>query len=300
MTSVKALEKRQTRALSTSDFYAYEQATRTLFHRLSTPASPPDSHLLAITSTLSAAKTLNTHDQTTPGASLALLALRHLSDRGIYTTPGTLDSVRGVLSSFPPVGEASNREKLRVAKAAVKWTAAAPGCGEFGDEGLSVVAGRAAEACGAYAEAVRYLIRGNEPGRTAACLVAWCGSEGVPSERDLFLTRAVLQYLVAENVGDAEALRVEFCKNVGWEERSEETPCLVGFCEAAVVCARIGRSAKGVWEKVVAVYGKALAVDEKLEGLVARIGEMYFGIAPPAPQGMAGMMQGMMRGMMAG
>jgi hypothetical protein len=301
MASAASLEKRMARAFEAADYYGYEQAARTLFHRLSTPASPPASHARAVAGALSASARLAAAAEHTAAAALALLAIRHLRETAVRAEGEALDQVRAVVVSGGDAGgDAAARERLRVARAAVKWTATAA-CGgtAHGDAGLNAAAGRAAAAVGEYAEAVASFVRGDAPEETAGAVWEWCARDGLAGERDLFLARVVLQYLVSQNMGDAGVVRRQYCDRAGWESRGADVPCLVSFCELACMACAVGGRGRALFEKVRAVYGPALAVDPALTALVERVGEMYFGIQAPAPAGMAGMMQNMLRGMMA-
>lgn len=287
------------RAFASGDYYAYEQACQTLFHRLATPSSPPDSHATAVEKTLASAERLNTAPAPTAASALALLALRHLHDRKTELTQDLVATVRRVAESFPK-DEPARREQLRVARAGIRWTSSAQcrGSTTNGDAALNVTAGRAAAALGDYADAAALYIHGDAPGELAKVLYDWCDAEGLVSERDLFLTRSVLQYVLSENFGDAGELRVAFCELVGWGPRGKDTPCLVTFCEMIVMACALGVKGRPLFEKVAGVYQPALSSDPAFAGYMQRIGTQYFGIQPPPPSGMAGMMQNMMRGMM--
>jgi Golgi to ER traffic protein 4 len=310
MASIGSLEKRLERAFASGDYYAYEQACQTYFHRLATPTAPPESHEIAVSKTLAAAARLNAVETPTAAAALALLALRHLHDRKAAISQELLTLVRDVTAGFAPtetavpgsaVGDPARREQLRVARAGIRWTSSSGcrGATANGDVALNVTAGRAAAALGEYGDASRFYICGDNPKEHAAVLAAWCDAEGLASERDLFLTRCVLQYATSENLGDAGEVRVAFCERVGWAPRGADTPCLVSFCEMIVMACTLGDSGRALFEKILSVYQSALGADPAFGGMLQRIGQMYFGIQPPPPSGMAGMMQNMLRGMMA-
>lgn len=313
MASVKVLKKRYARAIEEGDYYGAEQACRTLYHRLTRPRGEElsdDDLNAALTHASSGAIELLQKGQTQAGSALGLLAIKHMSEHDVAVSDSSLSIVRDIHSAYGN-GSGSDesslaeerKEKLRLLAAAVKWSSR-PSCQgtQYGDPQLNAWAGAAAHAAGEFETAQRYFIRSNAPTMFAAALQDWVREAGLESEHGIFLARAALLYLCAENIADAGALRSEYAKRMGWPDRPKpkEVPPLANFVELIIKASQLGPQAKALFHRIGEVYRPALQADKELVTLLERVGELYFGIRPAQPSGMAGMMQSMLQGMMSG
>lgn len=76
-----------------------------------------------------------------------------------------------------------------------RWTAA-EGSRKRGDPELQLLLARAYRAAGDYVHSAKHFLHAENPSEFAVALFEW-SSQGYPSESDLYLARAVLQYVSA-------------------------------------------------------------------------------------------------------
>ena len=112
---------------------------------------------------------------------------------------GVCEDIEQMCTDFPPGAEET---KVAVLKVAIKW---ASGLSSRGAPNLHLVAARCYCALGEHALAAAHYVRAETPVEFARLLVdRW--RAGAADEQDLFLCRAVLQYLALGNLGDAHAV----------------------------------------------------------------------------------------------
>lgn len=309
-----SLQKRLDRCLGNDDYYGAEQAWRMLHHRLTQKknASQDDKNA-ALKHLFDGAKTLLGKGEAQAGSALGLLAVKHCVDYKVPVSQQSVESMLLVASAFvldpasPTVDEA-RRECLRFLKSALSWSARQDCAGwQNGHSVLNAKAAEAAADLGDFPLAQKLFIRSNAPLTFAAFLHAWATESALPSERALLLTRAVLMYLVSENVGDANILRAEFARLSHWSvsaisaQRTREAnapPPLGNFCELLLRICRLEAAAAPVFAKIRTAYQAELRRDPEFDSMLTTIGTKYFNITPPQAGGLGGMMNSMLRGMM--
>lgn len=130
----------------------------------------------------------------------------------------------------------------------------------------------------------------------------WSTKEGYALERDLFVTRAVLQLLCLGNMKDANALRDEFvrleteyCTMNNQSSLCLETP-LMHFTKFLLLT--LERDAKPLFLTLIDKYEPSLKRDSNFLDYLQTIGYRYYRISPPK-SGLDNMMDAMM-GMFGG
>ena len=118
--------------------------------------------------------------------------------------------------------------------------------------------------------------------------------KGYKSERDLFITRAVLQLLSLENLRDANAVFEAFNDKLAKKKVVLDSP-LMNFTRFLLLTCE--RDAQPLFLMLQQKYAPSLARDESFSTYMTYIGQKFFGIQPPPS--MAGMLQNMM-GMFGG
>lgn len=318
MASLTSLQKRYDRCIENDDFYGAEQACRMMYHRLTQSKSATPQDIERARSIMQAASiTLLQKHQIQAGAALGLLVVKHSEDHNISVSDKSVASLRQIAGAFnlPPDSDESaihelKREKLRFLKASVAWSARKD-CAGFknGHAGLNTLAACAAAESDDGDLAHRLFVHSDDPNAFAAFLHKYAATETLKSERALVLTRAILRYLLSENVKDAMVLRIAFARLSGWKsvegtvgspsERDMEAPPLANFCELIVKLCQLEPAAAPLYTKVVSTYDSELRRDETIPPMVTTLGAQYFGIQPPPPSGLGGMMNSMLRGLMS-
>lgn len=316
MASLASLQKRYERSLKNKDYYGAEQACRMMHHRLTQNKSATQEDVTRAFGVLqTGAVTLLEKQQVQAGTALGLLAVKHAEDHRVRVSPASVASFKKIAESYGAAPEGDNnpirefkREKLRFAKAVVAWSARQD-CGGFknGHAGLNAIAARAASDAEDFELAQRLFINSDDPDTFAGFLHEYAECKTLSSEKALVLTRALLKYLVAENVKDAVIVRSEFARLAGWksvesrespEITSTHAPPLGNFCELLVKLCQLEPAAAPLYTKVLSVYEPELKRDESIAPMLTTIGSKYFGIQPPQPAGLGGMMGSMLRGLM--
>lgn len=286
-----------------------------IHHRLTQPKSATAADYdRAYQILVDATKTLLIRHQTQAGADLALLAVKHNEDHKIAVSPSVVSTLIEIADAFklPSNADATaidelKREKLRFLKAAVSWSSRKD-CNGFqnGHPRLNTLAARASADTDDFELAQRLFICSDSPEAFATALFQYANQKTLPSEQALVLTRAILKYLVTENIKDAVTLRKEFVRLQGWPSVESENvtaiannaPPLANFCELLICLCQLEASAAPLYKSVISTYEPELKRDESFSPLLTKIGTIYFGIQPPAPTGLGGMMNSMLRGLM--
>lgn len=317
MASVASLQKRYDRCLKNEDYYGAEQACRMMHHRLTQNKSATQEDIdRALEIIQDSAVTLLQKHQVQAGTALGLLAMKHREDRKVPVTHSSVESIKTVMKSFiagPDLDDTArrefNREKLRLLKAAVGWSARKD-CGGYqnGHAGLNTLTAKAAIETGDFETAERLFVRSDDPNCFASFLYQYGEHQVLRSEKVLVLTRALLKYLVSDNLKDAITLRTEFARLSGWKSIGDgsevsgatgtDAPPLGHFCEILVKLCQLEAAAAPLYTKVVESYNPELKRDETISPMLSTVGTKYFGIQPPQPGGLGGMMNSMLRGLM--
>lgn len=309
MASLKGLQKRYDRCLQEDDYYGAEQACRMMHHRLTqSKDATPEQLNQALDILLNASRTLLTKGQIQAGTALALLITKHYVD---YNVPVDAEHVDVLLSlekayDATTLTDEGRRELLRFLKSALAWsTKDSLGGFRYGHPRVNTSTAHAAANVGDYENAQRFFLRSDDPNGAAVALFKYAKEETLPSEIPLVLTRVVLAYLVAENIKDAKTFRTKFAQLASWPSvadaqpsASSFTPPLANFCELLIKICQLDSSATALFKKACNSYEPELSRDDKFAKQLSKIGQMYFGIQPAQPSGLAGMMGSMLRGMM--
>lgn len=310
MASLASLQKRYQRGLDNFDFYAAEQACRMMHHRLtqsknSTTADRDE----AVSILVDGAKSLLSHSQVQAGTALGLLVMKHYVDYKVAISRESMDRIETIYSAYitnTKLEHEGLKERLRFARAAATWSTRKD-CGGYthGHARINRFAAHAAAEAGDFNLAQKLFIHSDDPDGAAEALAKYARDETLASERELVLTRAVLRFLASQNIADAHLFRKQFATHMGWPgvengggRGAEDVPPLANFCEILVKVCQLENAAAPLFERVCQSYRPALQRDVSFEGLLVKIGTMYFNIAPPQPAGLAGVMGNMLRGMM--
>jgi len=194
-----------------------------------------------------------------------------------------VEEVVRLCASFPGGAEA---EQLSVLHAAIKWTAATTG-GMQGDARLHLAAARCHKTLGDHGAAAKHYPRGFAPAEYAAMLVDR-SREGLEEEQDLFLCRAVLQYLALGNTQDAHAVVAAYARHFE-PEGLQPTP-LLNF--ARLLTCAVERESYVLYGTLLSEYGQALSRDPSFRQYANHIGELWFGVKAPAAGGGLGSLLG--------
>lgn len=310
MASLKSLQKRYERSIENKDYYGAEQACRMMHHRLTQGKNRTIEDIeKALSILLEASIELLNRKQAQAGTALGLTAVKHYVDYKTKVTQESVAALQKVADSFDPTsgnGHEARREKLRFLRAGLAWSSRED-CGGFsnGHPTLNALTARAAAEVENYELSQQLYLFSDAPEESATFLYKYASEHTSPEEYGLVLTRVVVRYLASENLKDASTVRAKFSQLAGWSSiehgsSGNETPPLGNFCELLVKLCQMEKAAGPLYQKICMVYKNEIDRDDSIAPILTRIGTRYFGIQPPQPSGMAGMMSTMLRGMMGG
>jgi len=130
-----------------------------------------------------------------------------------------------------------------------------------------------------YGSAQRYYINGNNPQEFAGMLCKWI-EEGYPSEYDLFIARATLQYLSLSNLRDANIIFSETTKNM-----AVNTP-LLNYIRFLLLT--LERNAYPLFELLRQKYSPSLSRDSSFSQYLDHIAQVFYKAKPQSSSGPAG------------
>lgn len=313
MASLTNLQKRYQRSLENEDYYGAEQACRMMHHRLTqSKTSTDDDKKKALEVLFNGSKALLGKSQVQAGAALALMITKHYVDYTVMLSEETVSALIDLSQAFSPEGVPAlsvegHREHLRFLKTAVSWSSRQDVAGfRHGHARLNALAAHAAAKTENYDVSFRFFTHSDDPTGAATVLFEYASRQTLSSEKSLVLTRAVLNYLVSENIADAVIVRRRFAQLAGWRSVADDmttsgrddVPPLANFCELVVKICQLESSASTLFTRLCDVYRLELNRDPSFAQQLTKIGQMYFQIQPPQPAGLAGMMGTMLRGMM--
>jgi len=123
-----------------------------------------------------------------------------------------------------------------------------------------------------YGLAQSHYLRGTFSKDYATMLIKW-SSEGFPSERDLYIARAVLQYLCLSNLSDARTVYMCFKEAV-----KIQTP-LINFLE--FLLQTIEQKSADLFVKLRNIYTPSINRDDTFSRYLDIMAKNYFGLQPP-------------------
>ena len=188
-------------------------------------------------------------------------------------------------------GSEASREQKRFLKVAVDFTTER-GPWPTGEPELHRIIALAALKDSDLLLAMKHMLHSHHPDEIVKIITKWAKS-GPENERDLYLTRTVLQLLCLENLRDANAV------NKGFREEFPDldTPLtrFVGF-----LLRTLERDAYPLFMTLRQKYAPSLArgntPQSSFDAYLDKIAQVYYNVAPPK-SGMASMMESLMKGM---
>ena len=214
------------------------------------------------------------------------------------------------LSSAFPASDSGREAQIAFLKSAIKWSSSVAPAGSAAGAGcpdLHLALARVYRAQKDYPAAHQQYLRsggaselsqlslpmdaaaaapswlaGSEYAEAATLLQEWASPAGggLPSELDLFVARAVLQYLCVEDIAGATALLAHFRTHA---PALADEPLLHFASFLTETCQR-SREAAPLFDLLRHKYALALSRDPSLAAYLDKIGEIYFG--QQAPKGL--------------
>jgi len=139
--------------------------------------------------------------------------------------------------------------------------------------------------------AEKHYLRGSDPIGYARMILKWINKEDT-SEIDLFIARAVLQYLCLSNLKDANVVFGEFLNLTRVNTK------LVEFLQFLVKT--LERDAYPLFKLLREKYAPSLQRDPTFDQYLSLIGKVFFGVEPPNQGGLGSIFSTLMKSFMEG
>ncbi|CAM9200608.1 unnamed protein product [Ectocarpus sp. 12 AP-2014] len=301
--SLDVVQRLQQR-VSEGEFYEALQLYKTSYSRLKAQCKLDDAEELLTAGAIAMSK----ENELNAATELGLLIVTSFEENGREVDEARLSQLKRVAVAMTPGVEMSE-----FLKRAIRWTRHTKTEAAFE---LRLIMARSAVTTGNLAEAARYFAVSGCPTEYAALVKQW-SAKGYPGETDLFICRAVLHTLSYDRTEDAGVL-LDACASwvLGEDAASSsgsevssgaqavlESPLwhftrfVVELCQVKSLAGSPSQEMAAAFNKLREVYRASLERDVHLDDLLNRIGDVHFGIKPPQPGGLMGMLGQLMGGM---
>jgi len=282
-----------TRAIKSENYYLAEQLTHSQYNRMKATNLKGGLELL-----YTGAKDLLKARQGNEGGSLGLTYVQEMMEFKCKPTPEDIVRIQSLFVMFPAE---DIKPRLEFMKEAIQWTAKYGPC-PYGDPKLHNDLARFHDQAKEFSKANKHYVRGTRPLDHARCVLTWA-QKGYPSELDMFVARAVFEYLCLENLKDANTFFQACLKEIDsrmvsqCEEKGESvddvedkrTP-LINFVD--FLLQTVERDALPLFDMLCSKYKPSIRRDPSFENYLIRIAKVYFGRSPP--KGMLEELMGML------
>jgi len=179
------------------------------------------------------ALTMLKYNQFNSGTELALLIIELYNTAQIIANEQSIGTILKILDAYPSE-ETAILSQINFIKATIKWSITTSNDNN-GNAELNCRAARCYSKINDYNNAQRHYLRSNKPEEFADIIIKW-SKLGYTTERDLFIARAVLQYLCLGNLRDSNKLFDSFIKNYIPAEECPQTPLINFFTIFIINC----------------------------------------------------------------
>jgi len=207
------------------------------------------------------------------------------SDTHTPISPTTLEVITHHFLSYP---EGIDEGRVDFLKAAIRWSIT-----EGNKQGEPLLHDLLADwftQRKEYGSAQRHFIRGSSPDKFAAMLVLFA-QEGHPSEADLFIARAVLQYLCLGKTKEASYILESYVSSFP-TLRITPTPLLnfLGF-----LLETLHQNSSQLFKILREKYAPSIQLDPTFPQYLDQIGMAFFNLQPQAEGGLGGLLNTFMK-----
>ncbi|XP_061169060.1 Golgi to ER traffic protein 4 homolog [Saccostrea echinata] len=257
------------------NYYEAHQMYRTLYFRYKGQKKYKEAASLLYHGAL----TLMKHDQTSSFTDLSFLLIDLLNQS---ETPVSEDMIEKIITLFKGM-EPQSEERQNFVVAAVRWTMKVNSQHKRGHPDLHQKLGLSFWDEKNYVQARYHLIHSHD-GKNCALMLIECHIKGgYPSEVDLFIAQAVLQYLCLKNKDTAQVAFVKYTEDHP-DVRSGPPYVhpLLNFLWFLLLAVEGGRVA--VFSILCEKYQVSINRDPSYREYLDQIGQLFFGLPPPPKQ----------------
>jgi len=244
-------------------FYEAQQMYKTLFFRYTSQNKFQE----AINLLDSGAQLFLQYNRNNEGTELANMLINLLNTTHSPVTNELIEIIQKITESY----QTQDPGRRIFLKKAIKWSSNL-GDNKEGDPRLHNLIAAIDHQAADYGMAQKHYLRGSQPEQFAQALLEW-SREGFPSEEDLYIARAVFQYLALRNLRDANIVFEIFTKNC-----NNKTSPLLNFVRFLLMT--LERDAYPLFQRLRERYMISLKRDSSFSQYLDQIGQVYFNVKP--------------------
>ncbi|KAL6057049.1 Golgi to ER traffic protein 4 [Balamuthia mandrillaris] len=283
----KGLSRLQ-KKMEEGNFYEAQQLVKLLLHRFSSQKNLSEAENIL----LSGMDSMLAHQQHRNASELGLLLVKLYSENHVALAEEKKALLLAQYEKYPPEVDEGKVEFL---KAAIKYSTKAESNSNTpnGEPRFhNALASYFFHVTKDWGQAQRHFVRsGNPQGFTEMLLAAAEEGGNLEVEDDLFLARAVLQYLCLSNWKDAITLFQLYCAS----HPAAATSPLSNFIRFLLATVQ-HRTAGATFQTLRTKYKPSIQRDPTFEQYLDRIGEIFFGIKPQTQAGgLGGLLNGFLQ-----
>jgi len=287
------------RSIEAGNYYEAHQMYKTLYFRYSNQ----EKYAEAIDLLYDGAMKLSQHGQHQSAADLCMLLVETLKKADDDVDEAYIDKLGELFSVLRP----DQIERENFLNAALQWSSKKEKSYKSGHPSLHSKFGECLWKEKNYAQARFHLIHSHSGESCGLMLVEYSTSRGYPSEVDLFITQAVLQYLCLSNLSTATvAFKIYTANHPAIKAQPPNDPKppflmpLLNFVWFLLLTVETRKLA--VFTVLCEQYRTAIGRDPAYNKYLDRIGQLFFGVPPPSRHsgGGGGLFGNLMASMMGG
>jgi len=285
------------RSIEAGNYYEAHQMYKTLYFRYTNQ----EKYAEAIDLLYDGAMKLSEHGQHHSAADLCMLLVDTLKKADNDVEDAHINKLGELFSALRP----DQIERENFLNAALQWSSRKEKSYKSGHPSLHCKFGECLWREKNYAQARFHLIHSNSGESCALMLVEYSTARGFPSEVDLFITQAVLQYLCLSNMSTATiAFKIYTANHPAIKATPQHDPRppflmpLLNFVWFLLLTIETRKLA--LFTVLCEQYRVAIGRDPAYKKYLDRIGQLFFGVPPPKRQAGGGIFGNLMASMMGG
>jgi len=254
------------KTVAEGNYYEAQQLIKTLYFRYRTQNKPAEAREILI----NGASTMLGAKQTTCASELAQMLVKLFIEDHVKVDSSSIETVSKMANLFPP----GDPGKISFLKAALKWSGV-EGSHKEGEPNLHTLLARAYDEAGEYGYAQKHYLKSHSANEFGKMLIAWA-SEGYPTERDLYIARAVFMYLSLSNLRDANVVYQVFVQSL---QPNQITP-LINYLRFLLLT--LERDAYPLFDVLRKKYKPSLSRDPSFLQYLDHIAQVFYKVKPAA------------------
>ncbi|EDO48391.1 predicted protein [Nematostella vectensis] len=270
------------KSIEEGNYYEAHQMIRTLYFRYTSQKKYQDAIELLHNGTLLFFK----YKQMGSGTDLAMLMLDCLKAGKDTIDSECLQKIISIFKAFDPEADTDRQEFIQKA---LRITADKDPSQKFGSTDLHHMCARIYWQEKNYGESRYHFLYTQDGFQCASMLVEFATTKGFKSEQDLFVTQTVLQYLCLQNSSTASIVFFKFTnKHPDFSGPPFQQPLLNFVWLLLMAIERQGPLS--MFTVLCEKYQPSIERDPTYKQYLDRIAQLFFGLPPPQPTGLQGIM----------